>query len=109
MIRDGIAGRDRPERVVEGLQSFLCPIDKAEVVVHEAEEPHAIIDFLDAAGLTRQTSAEIDLLALEAQAATVGHDNRLVVKRIVQLTDPLIRFASRRIHLGCSTGRDPGH
>src|SRR5262245_52174621 len=42
----------RTERVVEGLQSPLLEVDVAEIVVHEANEPNAIVDLLDAERLT---------------------------------------------------------
>ena len=47
--------------------------------------------------LTGQTSAEIDLLAIQAEAATVGDDNGLVVKRILWLAEKPL---SLRLHLG---------
>ena len=40
------------EGVVEGLQSFLLEIDKAEIVIHEADDPNTVVDFLDAEALT---------------------------------------------------------
>ena len=45
------------EGIVMGLQSFLLQIDIAEVVIHEADEPDAIVDFLDTDSLASQTSA----------------------------------------------------
>jgi hypothetical protein len=34
------------------LQGFLFEIDEAEIVVHEADDPNAVIDLLDAEALT---------------------------------------------------------
>jgi hypothetical protein len=36
----------RAERVVEGLQRSLLQVDIAEIIVHEADEPNAVINFL---------------------------------------------------------------
>jgi hypothetical protein len=36
------------ERIVEWLQSSLLQVDIAEIIVHEADEPDAVIDLLDA-------------------------------------------------------------
>ena len=41
----------RAEGVVEGLQGFLFQIDVSEIVVHEADEPNAVVDFFDAEAL----------------------------------------------------------
>jgi hypothetical protein len=43
--------------MVEGLQSFLFQIDITKIVIHEADEPDAVVDFLDTDGLSGQTSA----------------------------------------------------
>jgi hypothetical protein len=37
------------------LQGFLLQVDEAEIVVHEADEPNAVVDFLDAEALTGET------------------------------------------------------
>jgi hypothetical protein len=42
----------RAERVVEGLQGFLLQVEVSEIVAHEADEPNALVDFLDAEPLT---------------------------------------------------------
>ena len=31
-----------------GLQGFLLEIDETEIVVHEADDPNAVVDLLDA-------------------------------------------------------------
>jgi len=39
------------------LQGFLFEIDEAEIVVHEADDPNAVVDLLDAEALTGEHSA----------------------------------------------------
>jgi uncharacterized protein DUF1552 len=72
-------------RVFEGLQSFLLQIDKAQIVLHKADQPDANVDFLDTDGLARQGFAEIDFLPVKADAAAAGDDHGSVVKRIVRI------------------------
>jgi hypothetical protein len=40
------------KRVIEGLQGPLLQIDVAEIIIHETNEPNAIVDLLDAERLT---------------------------------------------------------
>jgi hypothetical protein len=35
-------------RVVEGRQGFLLQVEISEIIMHEADEPNAVVDFLDA-------------------------------------------------------------
>ena len=49
------------------MQGFLLQIDITEIVLHEADEPDAVIDFFDADGLTGQAGAEIDLLPIKTE------------------------------------------
>jgi hypothetical protein len=42
------------EWVVEGLQGLLLQVEVSQIVVHEAGEPNAVIDFLDAELLAGQ-------------------------------------------------------
>jgi hypothetical protein len=42
-----------------------------KIIIHEADEPDAVVDFLDADGLAGQTGAEIDLLAMQTHALSI--------------------------------------
>ena len=42
----------RAERVVEGLQGFLLQVEVSKIIMHEADEPNAFVDLLDAEFLT---------------------------------------------------------
>ncbi len=68
-----------------------------EVVLHEADEPDAIVDFLDSHCLPGQTSAEIDLLSIKAKTSAVSDDNSLVMERVVRLADTVVGPGRRRI------------
>ena len=49
-IGDGL----RAEWVIEGLQGLLLQVEVSQIVVHEADEPNALVDFLDAELLSGQ-------------------------------------------------------
>jgi hypothetical protein len=42
-------------------------VEVSEIVVHEADEPNALVDFLDAESLTRQHGRDVDLFAMQAE------------------------------------------
>jgi hypothetical protein len=52
------------QAVLEGLRSFFLQIDIAEIVIHEADEPDAVVDFLDADRLAGQTKLKLDELRI---------------------------------------------
>ena len=58
----------RAEWVVEGLQGLLLEVEVSEIVVHEADEPNAVIDLFDSKLLTSQYNRDVDLLAVQAKA-----------------------------------------
>jgi hypothetical protein len=71
----------RPEGVCEQLQCFLLQIDIPEIVIHEAEEPDAVVDLLDADSLTDKCDADIDLLAVKPKPAAAGDIRGSAVER----------------------------
>ena len=54
------------------MQGFLLQVDVAEIVLHEAYDPDAIVDLLDADALTGQHAGDVDLLAVHADATASG-------------------------------------
>jgi hypothetical protein len=65
--------------------------------VHEADEPDTVVNFLDADCLPSQAGTEINLLAIQTKASTVGDDDGLIVERIVRFADATIRLGERRV------------
>ena len=53
--------------------------------MHEGDEPDALADLRDADFLSGKDVTQVDLLGLEADPAAVGHESRVVVKRIRQV------------------------
>jgi hypothetical protein len=74
--------RLRAERVVEGLQGLLLQVEISEIVMHEADEPDPLVDFLDAELLTSQHGRDVDPFAVQAQATAGGDDNVTIVEGI---------------------------
>jgi hypothetical protein len=66
--------------VVEGRQGFLLQIDIAKIVVHEADEPEAVVAFLDFQALAGQHGRDVYFLAVHADAAAGGDEDIAVVR-----------------------------
>jgi hypothetical protein len=60
-----------PKGFSRGCKSSFFQIDIPKIlIIYEAGEPDAVFDFLHTNGLTSRRSAEIDFLAVHADAAT---------------------------------------
>jgi hypothetical protein len=75
------------------LQGFLLQVDEAEIVAHEADDPNAVVNFLDAEALAGKDGRDIDALAMHADAAAGGHQEIALVQRIVSETLETVLFA----------------
>ncbi len=60
-------------------------VEVAEIIVHKADEPNVLADLLDANALAGEDGAEIDLLAIEADAPACGHGDGSVVEGVIQV------------------------
>jgi hypothetical protein len=69
-----------PNGFVEGLQGFLLQVEVTEIIVHEAGEPNAVVDFLDAKFLAGQHGGDVDPLAMQAEASLGGDENLAVME-----------------------------
>jgi hypothetical protein len=49
------------------LQGFLLQVEVSQIIVHEADEPNAVIDLLDAEFLTGQNDGDVDPLSMQAR------------------------------------------
>jgi hypothetical protein len=69
--------------------------------VHEADEPNAFVDLLDAESLTRQHSRDVDLFAMQAEASA-GGDARaeLQIARDVYAGKPTSSFEQQVCPMG---------
>ena len=73
-----------------GAAKFSLQIDIAKIVVHEADEPDAVVDFLDSEALAREHGRDIDFLAVQADAATGGDENVAIVQRIGEVRQAVV-------------------
>jgi hypothetical protein len=48
------------------LQSIFLQVDIPQIVIHKADQPDFVFDFLDAQRLAGERFAEVDLLAIQA-------------------------------------------
>jgi hypothetical protein len=67
------------------LQDSLLEVDISQIVVHEADEPNAVVHFFDSEPLTGEHGREVDLLAVPADTAAGGDQDVPVVEEVVQL------------------------
>jgi hypothetical protein len=72
------------------LQGLLLQVEVTEIVVHEACEPNALVDLLDAELLTGEDGRDVDLLAMQAEASASRDENVAVVERIGQLGEAAV-------------------
>ena len=63
-------------------------IEEPQVVVHKADQPDSIADFLHADVLTGKHGAEVDLAAPEAGAAALSDGEGAVVERECSSLNP---------------------
>ena len=63
----------------------------AQIIIHKANQPDAVLDFFYAYGLTGKDRAEIDFFLAETNAAAMRNDNRSVVEWIVDGLQSLVR------------------
>ena len=80
----------RAEWVVERLQGLLLEVEVSKIVVHEADEPNAVIDLFDPKLLTSQHNRDVDLLAMQAEAPAIGDDYIAIVEGIGQFRQTII-------------------
>ena len=69
---------------MEWFEPACLVVEIPQIIVHEAGQPDMVLDLFDADGLTGKDEAEVDLLAIVANAAAGGDGDGLVVKRIVE-------------------------
>jgi hypothetical protein len=73
-----------------GLEGLFLQIDVTEIVVHKSHQPDAIVDLLDAHGLTRERSAEIYFLFKDADPFAVGNQSCPIVEGLGELSEATI-------------------
>jgi hypothetical protein len=56
------------------LQGFLLQVEVSQIIMHEADEPNAVVDFLDAESLAGQHGRDVDPLAVQAEPSTCGDE-----------------------------------
>lgn len=69
----------------EPLPSFARENEESPIVRHEADEPDALVDLLDADVLTSEDRTQIDLAPAKTDLATVGNGDGAVVQRVSDL------------------------
>jgi len=69
----------------------LLQVEVAEIIVHETDEPNAVADFLDTKSLAGEHGRDVDLFAVQAEAAAGGDETLAVVEGIFEVRQAAIR------------------
>ena len=64
------------------MQGFLLEVEVSKIIVHEACEPNALVDFLDAEFLAGQHGGDVDPFAMQAEPPASGDQHFAIVKGI---------------------------
>ncbi|MGV0877561.1 hypothetical protein V6767_10465 [Martelella sp. FLE1502] len=64
----------------------------SEIIAHEADQPNAIVDLLDAEFLTGEHGRDIDLLPRHADTTACRDDDVAVVEGVFHIRQALIRY-----------------
>jgi hypothetical protein len=64
------------------LQGSLLQVDVSEIIGHEADEPNAVVGFLDSEPLSGEDGGDVDLLAVQADASAGGDEDVAVVEGV---------------------------
>jgi hypothetical protein len=64
------------------LQGFLLQVEISKIIVHEADEPNALVDFLDTELLACQHGEDVDPLAMQAASSAGGDDDVTIMEWI---------------------------
>ena len=59
----------------------MLQVEVSKIIVHEADEPNAVVDFLDAEFLAGQHDGDVDLLAMQAEPSASGDEQLAIVER----------------------------
>ena len=79
-----------PNGLSRGCRVFCSRSKYPKIIVHEAGEPNALVDFLDAEFLTGQHGGDVDPLAMQAEPAANGDDDVTIVERIGQAWQAIV-------------------
>ena len=82
--------QSRAEGIVEGLQGPLFQVEVSQIIIHEGDEPNAVLDLFDSKGLAGKDGWEVDFLAVQANATAGGDEDVLVVEWVADFRQSLI-------------------
>jgi hypothetical protein len=72
------------------LQGSLLQVEISVIIVHEADEPNALVDFFDAEFLAGQHDGEIDFLAVQAKTTAGCDDDVSVMEWVCQFGQAIV-------------------
>ena len=79
-----------PNGLSRGCKGSLLQIDVSEIVAHEADDPNAVVELLDADALAGEHGRDIDLLSMHADAAAGGDEDVAVVEGVCNVWQTVV-------------------
>jgi ABC-type uncharacterized transport system substrate-binding protein len=70
---------------LDRFESARLVVEVSEIIVHKADQPNLVAHLFDTNALAGEDDAEIDLAAIEADAAACGHGGGSIVEWIIEL------------------------
>ena len=61
-----------------------------QIIIHKADQPDIVVNSFDADRLAGKDGAEVNLFVPQTDPAAIGHDNDLVVERVVDVGQSLV-------------------
>ena len=73
------------ERIFEWFEHPSFQIEVSQIILHKADQPDLVVDFLDTDGLSSKDLTEIDFFPTQADAPAPGHHDRFIVEGLVDV------------------------
>ena len=89
------------------MQGFFLKIDISQIIIHKTYQPGAFLNLFEADGLAGEDGAEINLFPVQADASTEGDLDGVVVKRIGEIRQALIRACGRAVDFSRTLHTEP--
>ncbi len=95
-------------RIPPSPPTYVCParrllqVEVTEIIVHKADEPNTVVDFLDSKSSACQHGRDVDLFAVQAEAPAGGGETLAVVEGASEVRQAKIKGFSR----GCNIRPD---
>jgi len=85
----------------------LLQVEVTEIVGHEADEPNAVVDFLDSEPLAGEDGRDVDFFAVQAEAAAGSDETLAIVEGVFEVGQAAIGAFRGGIAFGWALHKTP--